>query len=100
MTATAWCGKWFFPQRGTLSLEGDRIGYRIGDRPEFDVTLAELEGLTWHWYSFGAAFEATVHGKRYFLSFLGPGNTSSSWWQGMRTGWQWRARMRSRMRLG
>ena len=93
LTTRVWCGKWFLPKSGILTLQGRRLALHIGETLEFDVTLDELEDLTWHWYSFSAAFEAVVHGKRFFLSFLGPGNTLSSWWQGIQRGRRWRAEL-------
>jgi hypothetical protein len=96
-TATAWWGKWFMPKVGKLTLEGQRLSFQVGEQLEFDVPLEELQELTWHWYSFSAAFETTVRGKPYFLSFLGPGNTLGSWWRGLQRGRQWRAEMTARL---
>jgi hypothetical protein len=100
LTDRAWSGKWLSPKRGILSLEGRRLAFVIGDELEFDVSLDELQNLTWHWYSFSAAFETVVHGKNYFLSFLGPGNTLSTWWQGIQCGRRWRAELTARMPRG
>src|SRR5213080_1826954 len=97
LCAYIWCGKWFLPKSGVLTLDGRRLSFKIGEEVEFDVSLDELENLTWHWYSFSAAFETAVHGKSYFLSFLGPGNTISTWWQGIERGRRWRAAMNARM---
>lgn len=98
LTARAWCGKWFFPKAGVLALNGGRLTYSIAGQTQFDVSLAEVQNLTWHWYSFSSAFEATVHGKNYFISFLGPGNTVRTWLRGIRTGRQWREELTRRLR--
>ena len=60
----------------------------------FDVALGSIQKIVWHWYSFSAAFEATIAGKNYFLSFIPRRAGFGEWYHGLRTGRRWRAAMK------
>ncbi len=90
VTEQVWCGRGFRPKRGSLILRSGRLVYSSEEAVVFDVPLPEIERLHWPWYSFSTAFDVAVHGKRYYLSFLGTGNTSRTWMRGVLAGRRWR----------
>ena len=95
--ATATCGKFFKAETGELSLSHGRLRFVVLGTAVFDTSFKAIEKITWHWYSFSGAFEATIEGTNYFLSFV-PRNAQlgGSWSSGLRTGRQWRAAFEGR----
>jgi hypothetical protein len=91
LTASVECGKFFKADRGTLTLTDGQLRFESGGRCLFDVPLASIQKMVWHWYSFGGAFEATIAGQRYFLSFVPRGADLDLWYKGVSTARQWRA---------
>ncbi len=98
MESIAFTGRGFNPKTGTLSLDGNRLRYVVDDRVLFDAPLAELR-LTWPWYGFGCQFWAHTPSEKYFVSLMGTGNTSASWWAGVRRGREWKRAIDAAMRL-
>ena len=94
METTVWIGRGFSPDEGTLRLDRSALTLTIGGKVAFDGPIPQLH-LRWPWYSFRAQFWATGPDRRYFVSFLHTGNSLSSWWQGMTTGWRWRRAIRT-----
>ena len=90
LTAQVWCGKWFSATAGELSLKDGRLRFTANKDRVFDIPAATAK-IVWHWYSASAAFETTVDGKSYFISFLPRGARGAERSDGMRTGRQWRA---------
>jgi len=95
LTAVVECGKYFRADRGILTLGDDRLRFETDGESSFDVPLGSIQKIVWHWYSFSAAFEATIAGKNYFLSFIPRGAGFGDWYHGLRTGHRWRAAMKN-----
>jgi hypothetical protein len=96
LSAAVECGKGFKALRGTLSLSNGSLRFQTRDECVFDVSPASIEKIVWHWYSFSGAFEATIHQKNYFLSFVPRGASLGAWYAGLSTGRQWRAALEGR----
>ena len=96
ITASVECGKGFKALRGELSLSGGQLRFQTQDACVFEVAVTSIEKIVWHWYSFGGAFEATIRGKSYFLSFVPRRAGLGSWYAGLTTGRQWRAALEGR----
>ena len=92
LTAPVECGKYFQADRGTLTLADGQLRFETGGRRLFDVPLSSIQ-IVWHWYSFSGAFEATIGGQSYFLSFVPRGASLNVWYAGMSAGHRWRAAM-------
>ena len=90
LTAQVWCGKWFSAKAGELSLTDGRLRFTAKKEQVFDIPAATAK-IVWHWYSASSAFETTVAGKSYFISFLPRGARGDERSDGMRAGRQWRA---------
>ena len=95
--SNATCGKFLKAETGELSLSHGRLRFVALGKSVFDTSFKAIEKITWHWYSFSGAFEATIEGTNYFLSFV-PRNAQlgGSWSSGLRTGRQWRAAFEGR----
>ena len=95
--ANVTCGKFFKAETGELSLSHGRLRFVVLGTAVFDTSFKAIEKIVWHWYSFSAAFEATIEGATYFISFV-PRNAqlAGSWSSGLRTGRQWRAAFEGR----
>jgi len=96
LSAAVECGKGFKALRGTLSLSNGSLRFQTKDECVFDLPTASIEKIVWHWYSFSGAFEATIHGKSYFLSFVPRGASLGAWYAGLTTGRHWRAALEGR----
>jgi hypothetical protein len=96
LSATVECGKGFKALAGTLTLSNGSLRFETKDECVFDVPPASIERIVWHWYSFSGAFEATIHQKNYFLSFVPRGASLGAWYAGLTTGRQWRAALEGR----
>jgi hypothetical protein len=96
LEAAVSCGKWVRADRGTLYLRKARLRFQTGERCVFDVTVSGIEKITWHWYSFGAAFEATIGGTSYFLSFMPRYAGLGDWNAALAAGRRWRAALEGR----
>jgi hypothetical protein len=94
METTVWIGRGFNPDEGTLRLDQGALTLTIDGNVTFEGPVPQLD-VRWPWYSFGAQFWATGNGRRYFVSFLHTGNSTSSWWRGMKTGWSWHRAIKS-----
>ena len=90
-------GKFLKAEMGELSLSQGCLQFSVLGKTVFNTPLESIEKITWHWYSFSGAFEATINGARYFISFV-PRQASlgGSWISGLRTGRQWRAAFEGR----
>lgn len=88
METFVWIGRGFKSEEGLLRLEGNRISLTINKHLAFDASIEELR-LVWPWYGAGAQFWAHGPTQKYYVSFLHTGNTSSSWWQGIKQGRYW-----------
>jgi hypothetical protein len=93
LTAPVECGKYFKADRGTLTLASGNLRFESDGRCVFDVPLPSIEKIVWHWYSFSAAFEATIARQNYFLSFIPRMAGFHEWWAALMTGRRWRAAM-------
>src|SRR5208337_1185400 len=93
LTAPVECGKYFKADRGTLTLSSGNLRFDSDGRCVFEVPLVSIQKIVWHWYSFSAAFEATIAGQNYFLSFIPRAAGFNDWWTGLVTGRRWRAAM-------
>jgi hypothetical protein len=82
-------GMGFNVEKGTLCLEQGRLRLELQGKVAFDAPVAKLR-LRWPWYGFGCQFIARVPEREYFVSFLHPGNTLSTWWTGIQHGRKWR----------
>ena len=96
LTARVTCGKYFKADTGTLSLFGGRLSFEANGTRVFDASVASIEKITWHWFSFSGAFEAKIAGVSYFLSFVPRNSGLSSWHDGLTIGRQWRAALEGR----
>ena len=83
LTAPVECGKYFKADRGTLTLEGGQLKFEAGGLVRFDVALSSIQRIVWHWYSLSGAFEATIAGQSYFLSFVPRRASLSDWYTGL-----------------
>jgi hypothetical protein len=90
------CGKYLKAERGTLTLADGQLRFETGGRALFDIPLSSIEKIVWHWYSLGGAFEATLGGQSYFLSFVPRGAGLGIWYTSLSTGRRWRAAMEGR----
>jgi hypothetical protein len=86
----AWLGKWFRAEEGELSLIGGQLRFTTKRGCIVDTSIAAIGKLVWHSYSASAAFEATIAGKRYFLSFVPRSPTVAQLDDGMAVGRRWR----------
>jgi hypothetical protein len=93
LTVSVECGKYLKAERGTLTLADGQLRFETGAGVVFDVPLSSIQTVVWHWYSFSAAFEATISGQHYFLSFVPRGVNLGVWYSGISTGRRWRAAM-------
>jgi hypothetical protein len=91
LTASVECGKFFKPDRGTLTLADGKLRFETGGRSLFDVPVSSIDKMIWHWYSLGGAFEATIGGQSYFVSFIPRGASLGVWYTGISTARRWRA---------
>jgi hypothetical protein len=96
LTAPVECGKYFKAERGTLTLMSGNLRFDSDGRCLFDVPLSSIQKIVWHWYSLSAAFEATIAGQNYFLSFVPRAASLNEWYNGMVTGRRWRAALEGR----
>ena len=93
-TQVEW-GKGFKAKSGTLSLAHGHLRFDTVDATAFNVSVGSIQ-IVWHWYSFSTAFETTIEGTNYFLSFMPRGAGLNSWHGGLTTGRQWRAALAGR----
>jgi hypothetical protein len=96
LTAPVECGKYFKADRGTLTLTSGNLRFESDGRCLFDVPLSSIQKVVWHWYSLSAAFEATIAGQNYFLSFVPRAASLNQWYSGLVTGRRWRAALEGR----
>ncbi len=96
LSAQVECGKGFKADTGTLTLSGGQLRFSTAQGVAFDLPLAAIDKIVWHWYSFSAAFEATVAGKSYFLSFMPRGAGASTRFEALATARSWRAAIEGR----
>jgi hypothetical protein len=96
LTASVECGKYFKADRGTLTLADGKLRFETGGRSVFEVPLSSIQKIIWHWYSLGGAFEATVAGQSYFISFIPRGSGLGVWYTGLSTARRWRAAFEDR----
>jgi len=99
LTAPVECGKYFKADRGTLTLASGKLRFDSDGRSVFDVPLSSIQKIVWHWYSFSAAFEATIAGQNYFLSFIPRAAGLNDWYNGLVTGRRWRAALEGKKAL-
>jgi hypothetical protein len=91
LTARVECGRGMRALRGELLFSAGRLCLRADDQTVFDVPASSIERIVWHWYSFGAAFEAWINGKSYFVSFIPRSPSMTEWYRGLVAGHYWRA---------
>ena len=91
LTAQVECGKGFKADVGSLTLSKNHLRFETASGVAFDIAVESIEKIVWHWYSFGAAFEATIGGKSYFLSFMPRGAGLGTWYESLGVGRCWRA---------
>lgn len=96
LSAQVECGKGFKASTGTLSLSNDQLRFETDEGAAFDLPLSSVPKLIWHWYSFSAAFETTIDGKNYFISFMPRGAGLATWYESLATGRKWRAALEGR----
>jgi len=94
---TVYIGMGVAVDKGTLRLEKGRLRLDLQGNVAFDAPAAELQ-LRWPWYGFGCQFFAHTPQKKYFVSFLHPGNTLSTWWEGIQTGRKWHRLIQAALR--
>lgn len=96
LSAQVECGKGFKASSGTLALSNDHLRFETDEGAAFDLPLSSVPKLIWHWYSFSAAFETTIDGKNYFISFMPRGAGLTTWYESLATGRKWRAALEGR----
>jgi len=94
LTAPVECGKYFKADRGILTFASGRLRFDSDSRCLFDVPLTSIQKIVW--YSFSAAFEATIAGQNYFLSFIPRAAGLNDWYNGLVAGRRWRAALEGR----
>ena len=96
LSAQVECGRDFKAENGTLTLSQGQLRFDTQNGVAFDLPVTAIGKIVWHWYSFSAAFEATIDGKSYFLSFMPRRPSLAAWFEGMATGRKWRAVLEGR----
>ncbi len=96
LSAQVECGKGRKASSGTLTLSNDQFRFETEEGVAFDLPLSSLPKLIWHWYSFSAAFETTIDGKNYFISFMPRSPGLGTWYGSLATGRMWRAALEGR----
>lgn len=77
LQSTAWHLHGLSNTVGVLVLVGGQLAFATEDGVLFNAPLREVLDLTWPWYSFNAAFKATINGVRYHISFVKPNNAAA-----------------------
>ncbi len=88
METAVWIGQGIGPKQGVLRLTTAQLTLSLDGVVAFDAPVSELK-MKWPWYGMGCQFWAHSLGKKYFVSFLQTGNSTSSWWQGIKRGRLW-----------
>jgi hypothetical protein len=96
LSARVECGRGVRALRGELLLSAGQLCLRSDSQTVFDVPVSSIERIVWHWYSFGAAFEAWINGKSHFISFIPRSPSMTEWYRGLVAGRYWRAVLEGR----